>query len=357
MSNKFSSKLFSRLAKVTAAVLVAAMLPSCGGGGGEEIPYTFRPKTLRDLVLVLANGPRLEFLPGALSGRAINNGETETGTLTYILPADQRQQYPNFEGSDSDCQWPDELIDITYEYTAINDNAALLTIYATAVNDLTFTGSFNAANGSFCFFWESDSLGTAIEEVEFDLTFSSDGANVSPGNVTTRIPDSAAPNFDIVYIPSQIETSDGMEVPENWNPEVDPNAPSDIAQPTLNNQVINFTNGIPDTNFDFTADFTATVVTPPESKLDPNDPDEIGTLVLRVSLGGPIFGAGDYTYRRINGTDDAILVISGTGTTFDRSYTLNWFGRDNGDYIGGGVNPAEGTGTFFMPNAPDFTEP
>lgn len=332
------------------ALLSVALLTGCGGGGGDDdTPPTVRPKTLAGLIIKFDSGAKFEFLRGNQSGRAILNGDVESGAFIYTLTGNQLRQYPNQGGDTSDTRWPDDISNASYEYRAINDTSAVLTLYGVGVNDLQTSGGFNANNGSFTYLFNNDSFFIDINEVQVDLTFSTDG-NVIDANVSTiRIPGSSAPHYDVIYVPSSIERTSGGSVPENYNPDVDPNAESIIAPESLNDLVINYTNGIPDPNFDFTIQFV-TLATNLQQQNN-NGPDETGQGLLRIG-GAPVDLALDYTWKRITGTDDGILTLSGSGTTFDGNYTIKYIGLDSGDYIGevDGDTPAvdEVSGSFYV---------
>ncbi len=61
--------------------------------------------------------------------------------------------------------------------------------------------------------------------------------------------------------------------------------------------------------------------------------DEIGEAILTVN-GMIITNSEAYTYTRTPGTDDAVLVLSGSGTAVDGSYILKFNGSKVGTYTG-----------------------
>lgn len=360
----FRSLVFSsRVSLLALSLAVAALLPSCGGGGGDESPPTVRPKTLDGLVISLNNGPRLEFLRAATSGRALYSGDVETGTFVYSVPATNLTQYTNLRNDfiETDVRWPDSVSNMSYEYEATNDNTARLTLYAVGNNDATNSGTFTTIPGNqtpplFSDFFTAGFDLTPSNEVEITLNFSDVSDLIELNTTITKIPATTTPGFDTMRVDGTIETSNGDDVPVNYNPEDITDAPSKIAQPTLHNLTIVFDNVGVATTFDFVATFTATTVFDPLLKDSVTDPDEEGSVALSINNGAVVIDAANYTWRRINGSDDAVLVLSGSSTTFDGSYTLAFAGLDNGDYIGttdaGTPDVTEVTGTFFIPDAP-----
>ena len=356
---KFSlvRKLVAKFKACLVTSMVALTFTSCGGGGGSDgaaaSPPTIRPKTLDGVVLLLDSNVSFEFVRRAGTTAAVLNGEVESGTFFYTLAGVQRRQYPNIGGDNSDCRYPDSITGASYTYRAINDTAGLLTLNGVGVNDLVTTGTFNANNGSFCYFFNQDSNSKVVNQVEVDMTFAAAGGSVSIGTTTVRIPGSTAPQYDTVRVPSALKLASGGLVPENYNPNIDYLRPSRLCPATLNNTLVNFTNGAGTATNDFTIMFTADAGGISHS--DPLAPDEIGQGLMRIA-GAVVDNAVNYTWRRIPGTDNATLVLSGGNNTFDGSYTLTFAGVDNGSYLGTvdalTLDIAEVTGTFKIPKAP-----
>lgn len=338
--------------KLTALALLPLVFNSCGSGkGGDSSTITTRPKTLDGLVLTLDTNVRFELIRNIGTPAAIQNGDVEVGTFFYTLGGVQLRQYPNQGGDNSDTRYPDSISNASYTYQAINETSGLLTLNGIGVNDLNTTGGFNANNGSFTFLFNTDSLDNVINQVEIDLTFTSNGQTVVTGVTTVRIPGSLAPQYDVIRVPTTIRlASSGGPVPVNYNPEVDPLRPSRIVPESLDNLRFQFTNGIPDPNFDFTIDFVSESV-----QTTDRVPTELGQGFLRVA-GSPVVNAIDYTWTRIGGTDSATMVISNSNQTFDGTYRMDFKGKDNGNYFGtvDGNTPdaAEVTGKFFIPGIP-----
>lgn len=338
------------LVKFSAVALLPFLLNGCGGGGGGDDTATTRPKTLDSLVLTLDSNVRFQLVRNTGTPAAVKNGDVEVGTFFYTLGGVQLRQYPNQQGDNSDTRYPDSISNASYTYQAINETSGLLTLNGIGVNDLNNTGSMNANNGSFTYLFNSDSFGTEINKVELDLVFSSNGQSVSTNVTTVRIPGSLTPNYDVIRVPTAIRLTTGGLVPLNYNPEIDPLRPSRIAPASLNLQLLQFTNGAGDPNFDFTIDFVRET-TQTVNRVT----TELGQGFLRAA-GSPVVNAVNYTWQRIDGTDGGTLVISNSNLTFDGTYRLDFKGTDNGDYFGtvDGNTPdaSEVTGTFFIPGAP-----
>lgn len=324
-------------------------LTGCGGGGGgsDDEEATIRPKTLDGTVLKLDSNVSFEFVRNVGTQGAVSTGQVETGTFFYTLAGNQLRQYPNAQGDNSDCRYPDSVTGASYTYRAVNESSGVLTLNGVGVNDLVTTGSFNANNGSFTFFFNSDSGFLVVNRIEIDLTFEGNGVFVTTGVSTVRIPGSSFPNFDTVRIPSAFSLAAGGSVPENYNPTVDFSRPSRITPSSLNALLIRFTNGIPDPNFDFTIQFAASANF--STGTDTTAPDEIGQGLLRVA-GAVVDDAVNYTWKRIGGTDTGTLTVTGSNRTYDGVYTLAFTGPDNGNYAGqadaGTANVSEVTGSF-----------
>lgn len=343
----FSMKLLLSFISVASSVLI---LTGCGGSGvdSDDSEPTVRPKTLDGLIIKLDSTVSFEFVRTSGTSAALVSGDIETGTFFYSLSGNQLRTYSNTSGDNSDCRFPDSISGASYTYQAINETSALLTLTGTGINDLDDTGSYGAQNNSFCFFFNSDSDGNVITQVEIDLAFQSNGSTIDPGTSTVRIPGSTSPEFDIVRIDTSIQMSTGASVAENYNPSIDYLRDSLIAPETLNNVVMNFTNGIPDPTLDFTIQF----VTQSSSYDLDYEYDEIGQGFLRIAS-SPVTDAVDYTWMRIAGTDDGTLIISGSNTTLDGQYTLSFVGVDNGTYVGEVDSDTddigEVSGTIFLP--------
>ena len=334
---------------ISLAALAPLTMISCHGGDGTST-VTVRPKTMDGIDLVLDTNVTFELVRNVGTPAALLNGDVESGTFFYNLGGVQRRQYTNIGGDNSDCRYPDSISSASYTYRAINDTSGLLTLNGIGVNDLVTSGVFNANNGSFCYFFNSDSTGNVINKVEVDMTFSSAGGNITVGTTTVRIPGSTTPNWDTVRVPATVKLAAGGLVPENYNPTIDPLRPSRLCPATLNNTLVNFTNGAANPANNFTIQFTAESTGIPQT--GSNAPDEIGQGLMRIA-GAVVSNAVDYTWRRIPGTDTATMVLSGGNNTFDGSYTLSFSGTDNGIYTGTAdaitLNPADVSGTFQIP--------
>jgi hypothetical protein len=330
-------------------------LSSCGGSGGSDGDgdATVRPKSLDGLVMKLDKNVSFEFVRNTGASGAVATGDVETGTFFYTLAGTQLRQYPNQQGDESDCRYPDRITAANYTYRAINETSAVLTLNGVGGSDLITTGSFNANNGSFAYFFESSSFRSffgpqVINQLEIDLTFQGNGVSVTTGVSTVRIPGSALPNYDTVRIPTDFNLAGGGgAVPENYNPTVDFQRPSRITPASLNALLMRFTNGIPNPVFDFTIQFTSSASVPVGT--DGTASEEIGQGLLRVA-GAVVDNAVNYTWKRIPNTDTGTLTITGSNQTYDGIYTLSFSGPDSGRYAGqadGGTADAnEVSGSF-----------
>lgn len=324
-------------------------LSSCGGSGGddEDAATTVRPKTLDGTVLKLDSNVNFEFVRNAGGSGAVVTGDVETGTFFYTLNGNQIRQYPNQQGDNSDCRYPDSITGASYAYRAVNESSGVLTLNGVGVNDLITSGGFNANNGSFARFFNGSSSGQVVNQIEIDLTFEGNGVSVTTGVSTVRIPGSLSPNYDNVRIPSAFILAGGGSLPANYNPVIDFSRPSRIVPASLNTLLIRFTNGIPDPNLDFTIQFSASANLNPGTNT--STPDEIGQGLLRVA-GAVVDDAVNYTWKRIGGTDTGTLTVTGSNRTYDGLYTLSFVGPDNGRYAGqvdsGTANANEVSGSF-----------
>jgi len=372
-------RMFMSALTVVAVSLLSFGTSGCGGGGGGEgaSEATVRPKTLDALVLKLGGGVQLEFVRNSVSSGALKDGEEETGAFLYTskMGAVNFRIYDNIGGSQSNLWWPQEVIGGTYKYRAVNSTSGVLTLKGTGTIQSTYysvkgqvlnssavipfiRGSFYDyyINGTYYYYYYYDSTNV----VEIDLTFSSSGNSVSTNTVTMRLPESRlVGSLDTVRVPSSITLNTGGAVPENYNPEIDPNRPSKVAPPSLHNLLISATNGT-DVTKNFTIQFVkdGSYTGPGNSSAGP---DEIGTGLLRVA-GSPVDVALDYTWRRIGGTDTAQLVLSNIPDDptlpFDASlngtYTFSFLGAGTGTYAGivdgDTASVADVTGTFITLN-------
>ena len=338
--------LISTIALITCCIT----LFNCGGAGAgsnDKSPETVRPKTFDGIVLTLDSTVRFEFIRNTGSAPALVSGDVETGTFLYTLGGVQLRKYRNTNGDDSDVRYPDSVSSASYTYRAINTSAGILTLTAVGINDLTTSGTRSANNGSLVYLFNSDSNGTTNNVVVIDLTFSKNGQSITSNEATVRIP-GGNQRYDNVLVPTTLSLATGGYVSTNYNPTLDPKRDSKIAPASLNNKLVNYTNGKPDTTLDFTIQFVADNAGPANN----SNIDEIGQGLLRVA-GNSVDDAVNYTYTRTGGTDDAILVISNANNTFDGRYTLKFSGVDNGAYIGevdaGTADASDVSGRFFVP--------
>ncbi len=345
-------------------LICSLALTSCGGGGGggdgDDTPDTTRPKTLDGTIITLPGGVAFSFSRNTGTSPALTNGETETGSFVYSPPAINLQQFQNINGDMSDISFPDALSDRTYTYQAVNENSGVITLTGVSSNNLNQTGIFNAANQSFTYYFHSDS-GTALitspatnPSVQMDITFNNNGGiTVSVSSIVLSIVGSNFPNLDTTLpISPAFTLAGGGSVPFNFNPEVDPNRPSAIVPESLNGLLVFFTNGAPnpadDFRVQFSSDFTFDNINNPNI-------DEVGSGLQRVGANSDLTLTGGesvgYTWRRIPGTDNATMVLSLGGNTFDGSYELQFTSENTGSYIGtvddGTTDVGQVSGTFI----------
>ena len=329
-----------------------ATLTNCGGGGGsgDSTPPTTRPKTLDDLTLILDGSIRFQFNRNIGSAPAVSSGDVETGAFTYVFNGNNLRAYNNTAGTRSDTRFPNAIAAASYSYRAINPSSGILTLTGTGTTRLPVRGGFTANNGSFTYLFENDSNFVPSNVVVIDITFTESGSVIASNPATVTIP-GGDPAYDSVIIPTSITLTSGGPVPTNYNPTLDPNRDSIIAPESLNAKLFQFTHGGGNPALNFTIQFAADLTGGMGGVGNNNNFDEIGQGLLRVN-GAAVDNAINYTYTRIGGTDDATLVISGSGLTFDGTYTVKFAGKQNGAYIGqvdaGTANAADVTGTFVV---------
>ena len=371
--------------RVAAHLLVCACvsvfvlsLSSCGGSGGDsdDANATVRPKTMDGIILNFESSASFEFIRSTGTAGAVNNGDVESGTFLYTpkVAADVLKTYDNLNGDQSNFRYPLSVTAATYTYRAINDSSGVLTLNATGAFDPTFTlppGATVALNDSWIrlFYSYSPIAFTSNTRVaEIAITFKDNVSFVTSEVVTLRLPESPLVNtLDTVRIPSTISLATLGPVPLNYNPVVTGRAPSRIAPATLTNRLMSATNGIPDATKNFTIQFIADASTP--GLATAADSVEIGRGLLSVynpaSVPPGLTAVGialDYTWRRIAGTDRGELILSNIpdnpalpfDTSLNGTIVLGFNGTESGTYSGSAdgdtVNPADVSGTFFIPN-------
>ncbi len=361
MTPSFFKRIVPHALQVAAISIIAFGISGCGGGGGsgDDSEPTIRPKTLDGIILQIDTEVRFEFIKNLSSPAALKSGEQETGTFIYepLFAATiidekvtQHRTYENLAAGRTLTAFPASIAIASYTYRAINESSAVLTLVGQGASTFHFGHQIPFLNAG-------DPFGTPTNVVQIDLTFSSDGSNVSTNIVTFSLPESpVVSTLDTMRIPSKIGLAAGGSVPENYNPPVDLNRPSKIAPESLSGLLLTAKNGIPDSSKDFTIQFVkdAGYYGNPS---DPKTPDEIGQGLLRVA-GSAIDVALDYTYRRIGGTDNAELVLSNIpdnplqpfNKSLNGSYTLAFLGKENGTYTGkvdgDTTDAADVSGTF-----------
>jgi hypothetical protein len=328
------------------------------------------------IVLNLESSASFEFIRSTGTAGAVNNGDVESGTFLYTpkVAADVLKLYDNLNGDQSNFRYPLSVTAATYTYRAINDSSGVLTLNATGAFDPTFTlppGATVALNDSWIrlFYSYSPIVFTSNTRVaEIAITFKDNVSFVTSEVVTLSLPESSlVSTLDTVRIPSTISLATLGPVPLNYNPVVTGRAPSRIAPATLTNRLMSATNGIPDATKNFTIQFVADASTP--GLATEAGSVEIGRGLLSVynpaSVPPGLTAVGialDYTWRRIAGTDRGELILSNIpdnpalpfDTSLNGTIVLSFNGTESGTYSGSAdadtVNPADVSGTFFIPN-------
>ena len=258
------------------------------------------------------------------------SGDVETGTFLYQRtgPAWGTPAPNNTQGGQTNVLFPETVGVATYTYRAINTNQAVLIL--TGVGQVNNPGDPPLGNGSDMRLFISDSEGVENNSVEFDISFSTNGATIGMERVTMELAGFTSPFDQVRIIDATIrQAGTNAPVPEDYNPVIDPLRPSRIVPESLSDKRIDFTNsGLGDPSFDFSIQFIREGEQPSGGVIS-----EFGTGLLRID-GSPVDGAVNYTWRRIGGTDTARLVISGSDTTFDSGYTLTFSSPEQGTYIG-----------------------
>jgi hypothetical protein len=362
-------KLLAYLIAATAAVMT---LTHCGGGSsGDDAPATVRPKTLDGIVLSLDTNATIEFIRNSGTSPAVYNGDVETGTFIYTAAASYNtiRAYDNLSGDQSNFRYPASVSTASYTYRAINDTSGELTLTGTGTIGTTYTGGSGGTiiNDSWIRLFVSTSPQTNVsgsKVAKVIISFTSTGTFVTSDVVTLSLPESSfVSTLDTVRIPTAIKLATGGSVPENYNPVIDPLAPSKIAPESLSGLLLVATNGTPDPTKDYTLQFVADASG--ISGNPSNRPDEVGQVTLRVydtsvpSILEAVTSAANYTWTRTGGTDKGVLVLSGIpdvgSLPFDLSingtYTMEFLGTQNGKYTGtvdgDTLDAAEVTGTFI----------
>ena len=298
------------------------MFVACDGGfdSGSDL---IRPQTLEELVITTPAGDTFEFVRSFSSDAAEDNGDIERGSFIYTSGGTNVQLYPSLSGDNSDVQFPDSVNLATYEYLAVNDTSGVITLNGVGVNDLDQTGTFSASNGSFAFFFNSDSLFLPQNQVIVDVTFISDGSNITDITSTWAIANSGLPDIDTVVIDASLSSTVSTSIQNGHNPELDLERESRLVPDTFTGLVFVFTDDDgtePEVRLQFQADPGNVTVL---------NVDETGQALLRVNNGVVIDGV-DYMAERTEQTSDVELVLSGPGNPQEGTYTLEFESLDSG---------------------------
>lgn len=363
------STLILRVSTFAAAIAVAIIAPSCGGGGdGDQFGApTVRPKTLYEVQLALDSFISLSFYPTNDNPGAIFEGDVETGAFEFDSLVEvggiEGDNYPNINGLFSDVFYPIEVIEGTYQYRAINSTQAELTLIGIG-QPPAFPIELSEPpinNGSLMGLFCQDSDGNVTNTIVLNLSFDADSGFATLADAQVYQPESTRLNeFDNVRIPvSAFQLFSGDQVPENYLGETDPDGYGNIVAPSLDDLLITCTNGIPDATKNFTLNFNASA-TGLFPGINGEDPEEIGEVIVSVDNGAGVLvavsAAADYTWRRIPGGNTGELVLSeipddifAFDAELNGSYIFDFEALDKGPY--NGVD-ADRSGSFLTISAP-----
>ena len=316
-----------QIASALALLALCISLPSCGGGGGgsDGSPSTVRPKTLDGITFSLDSKATFRFTRSIGSGPAETTSDVETGVFTYTGNSTPKA-YNSTQSNITNVIFPRSITSGTYTYQPTNSVGGTLTLTGNAIYTLPtqLPFPFNPVLIPFI----SDSDGNENRVVTVNVTFVSSGSFISANSAVVSVLGGGDPDFDSVVVPATVTLTSGGGVPPNYNPTLDPNRPSVIAPATLNNAVLTFESGTNNPAFDFSLQLAADA-----SGTGSMNVDEIGQAILTVN-GTIITNSEAYTYKRTPGTDDAVLVLSGSGSAVDGSYVLSFSGTQVGTYAG-----------------------
>lgn len=365
---KISPSVARRLLALPLAFAASIIMSSCGGGGDELDlgPPTVRPKTLNEVQVGIDGWFNLRFFPDTDIPGAIFNGDIETGAFEYTFLGNgvvDGKAYDNVINQRSNVVYAVSVVSGTYTYQAINDDSGNLTLTGTGTPPLgpPYTVEDAVATNSLLMPFVQSSPAPLFpfptQVVEMNLAWVETDGNVNVDRVTLSLPQSPVVNtFDTVRIPSSFRLFDGSDIPVNYTGPENPDNYGNVVPATLDGLLLNAINGIPNTAFDFTLQFTAT-----ETGLFPgNDftlPEERGTVLVRVrDAGNTTFVvaalAAPYEWRRIpDGSNTGELTISGIpdnpllpfDTQLNGSMDLNFPALEAGTYTG---NDASTSGDF-----------
>lgn len=286
-------------------VALVCLLPSCGGGGGDDADQGIRPSSLNGVTLDFG-GARLTFT--SPSPNTLGTG-TEVGGIFYERLNESEETYIPTDSATLDAialSWPFDLAGTTYyEYTPIDGSSGRLLIYpASTETDTILYGSGETFDVIVLVFTASGDIITGVEAV-YTVNHLGGGTRYS------RI-------FPTVDSTIGGLTGDPRPVPAGWN---GVNTGSGfIADPSFDGQLLTLTEDGGDTEIQL-------------SPFNPSGPvvsdsmstTERGTVSIAYTIGlsGPpgsetveLFEA-DYTLIQPFGTEDVELQIVYTSGSTD----------------------------------------
>jgi len=348
MHLKIKQFLFS-VASLAMASLTLTGCGSGGGGGEDEGEPTARPKTLDNVSLTMPFGEvGFSFIRGMSSPKAVNDGDTETGTFIYTF-ARSSADYESVEGYTIKAVWPYRIGPATYTYRAINDTTGEITLTSSnfMFNDFPAGGSSIIHE----FFSNYNAVGDPMptSTIRMLVSFESTGSTITTTNMRMEDPDT--PNIfggggplDLIsssVLGTPIFRVQGSSLPYNYNPVEGPgDRHSKLSIEKLGGTNVEFTDDA-DVTQSFSMVFTTTGSLP--------EIDDVGEASYRSNDGSVVISAAGYSYDRILGSDDALLVVSG-GTPNDGTITMTAtsVGTTTQDYAGTYVTASGRTGTFLV---------
>lgn len=347
-NNKMNFKLKHVASSIAAIAMAGLVFTSCGSGGGGddgEDKVTIRPKTLDGVSLVMQGSVvAFEFIRGQSSGKAINDGDVETGSFFYGY---RGHTMPNTEGLKFpiDVMWPYTIGPATYTYTPTNETSGEIILRSSGFffDDLAGFGNseFNHS------YFSNEHTPSSIRML---VTFESSGSVISHVSVRMEDPevpwidsgDPDIPDFSSTTLSAGSATVGGAPLPVNYNPQDGGfEQHSKISAVKIGGYNVEFVDAV-DPAKSFSLQLT--------SLIEDVDYDDVGQTTYRDSDGDMVVSAAGYTYARIIETDNASLVMTG-GTPQDGTTVLTFLSSGaiaTQNYAGTYVTPNGDAGTFVM---------
>lgn len=278
------------------------MLPSCGGGGGDNaLDQGIRPSSLNGVTLNFG-GAIITFSSPAPN--TLGTG-TETGGMFYEQINDTEVQFTPTDPAALDgveFHWPFDIAGTSYyEYRPIDGSSGLLTIYPESTEggllDNSVPGSFD----------------TIV------LTFTASGGSITGIEILyTLISGSTRYSSNAFTVSGTIGglSANPRPIPTGWNGVND--GPGFLADPSFVDKILVFTEAEGDVEIALST-FNATLFAGGSSSTT-----ERGTVAVTFTiglLGDPLSTTvnlfeANYTLVQLYGTEDVVLTLDYTGTFF-----------------------------------------